>query len=369
MVIVLNSFEFQLLFVFTLTTILIKIIVVIYLANVKFRIYKKQGKFSLDFIFGFIIFIICLIITRIILLYYDFYLVKFDPEAYYIEPNLTYWRVAQFIAGLGLVTLLFITEKTVLMFKTKGILTCIFFPLNFINLLYPVNSAEDMAFLNLIGAIIFSINIFIPLVFYYIGFKTPGLRKMSFNFANGIILYCIGIIIVGEAFIAPFSEIYGPQIRFTMHLFSILVKAFGLYLFSMGIKGLAPKEKEEKAKNYQKKKEYITTRRIQEESKRKFIKLISKTEEEEVIIPTEVSFLPEHTFCIVCKSKLAKFVNVYICPECDCHYCEKCARSIIDLENQCWVCNEPIDEKKPSKPIKEEIEDVIIENKKGNLKK
>ncbi|MFX1307766.1 MAG: hypothetical protein ACFFDG_13220, partial [Promethearchaeota archaeon] len=59
--------------------------------------------------------------------------------------------------------------------------------------------------------------------------------------------------------------------------------------------------------------------------------------------------------------------NTYICTGCDALYCENCARALSNAENACWVCNEPIDKSKPSKPFKltEEFEDLEKLDEKG----
>jgi hypothetical protein len=69
------------------------------------------------------------------------------------------------------------------------------------------------------------------------------------------------------------------------------------------------------------------------------------------ITEEEVSISKEKKICLVCKGKLEKF-NIYICNKCDTFYCENCARAISNMENMCWVCDEPIDESKPVKPLK-----------------
>jgi hypothetical protein len=67
----------------------------------------------------------------------------------------------------------------------------------------------------------------------------------------------------------------------------------------------------------------------------------------------EVSVAKEKKICLVCKGKVARF-NIFICPECDSLYCEKCARTLGDLENTCWVCETALDESKPIKKVEEE---------------
>ena len=78
----------------------------------------------------------------------------------------------------------------------------------------------------------------------------------------------------------------------------------------------------------------------------------------EDITEEEVSISKEKKICLVCKGRVRKF-NIYIC-DYDTFYCEKCARALIDLENACWVCGEPIDDSKPVKPFKKE-EEIQIE--------
>jgi len=67
------------------------------------------------------------------------------------------------------------------------------------------------------------------------------------------------------------------------------------------------------------------------------------------ITEEQVMFYKEQKVCLICKAKAMGFV--YVCSSCNALYCEKCARSISNLENACWVCNQPIDEMKPTYPF------------------
>ncbi|NVM16343.1 MAG: hypothetical protein HWN80_01400 [Candidatus Lokiarchaeota archaeon] len=49
----------------------------------------------------------------------------------------------------------------------------------------------------------------------------------------------------------------------------------------------------------------------------------------------------------------------FICPECETFYCENCAKAIIDLENACWACNEPLDASKLFKPYNKREESYV----------
>ncbi len=82
------------------------------------------------------------------------------------------------------------------------------------------------------------------------------------------------------------------------------------------------------------------------------------TKRPDQITEEEVSLSKEKKICLVCKGKLER--KMYICPECDTFYCNKCSDTLANLENACWVCNYPFDESKPVRPLKpeEEIEEI-----------
>lgn len=73
-------------------------------------------------------------------------------------------------------------------------------------------------------------------------------------------------------------------------------------------------------------------------------------EKPSLITQDEVIFYKERKICLVCKSKVLRVS--YICPNCNALYCINCAKELADLENMCWVCDEPFDESKPIRPSK-----------------
>lgn len=87
--------------------------------------------------------------------------------------------------------------------------------------------------------------------------------------------------------------------------------------------------------------------------------LFRLTKRPDYITEEEVTYYREQKICLVCKGNVGGFNN-YICTACDALYCENCARALSNAENACWVCNEPIDKSKPSKPFKiiEEPKDI-----------
>ncbi len=80
------------------------------------------------------------------------------------------------------------------------------------------------------------------------------------------------------------------------------------------------------------------------------------------ITEEEVIFHREKKICLVCKGKVGGF-NTFICIKCNALYCQNCAKHLSNLENQCWVCDTPFDESKPSKPYLIEKDDIILEDK------
>jgi tetratricopeptide (TPR) repeat protein len=79
----------------------------------------------------------------------------------------------------------------------------------------------------------------------------------------------------------------------------------------------------------------------------KYPVLTAQLTEEKVVISKEMKI------CLVCRDEVSGFS--YNC-KCGANYCENCARALVDLENVCWACDEPIDYSKPVKHFKEETE-------------
>ncbi|MFX0001773.1 MAG: hypothetical protein ACFE88_16805 [Candidatus Hermodarchaeota archaeon] len=88
-------------------------------------------------------------------------------------------------------------------------------------------------------------------------------------------------------------------------------------------------------------------------------------ERPEHISEEEVTYYREQKICLICKGKVTGF-NIFLCPNCEALYHEDCARALTSMENACWVCIEPIDETKPTKPFKkvEEKKEVGKKNEK-----
>lgn len=227
-----NSPEFNLLFILVLIIIAITGMICIYLGKRVIDKRREQGFLSLDFLFGIFITMSCLFVSRLLYMYFDFYLTQFDITKYYLYPNIWYYKIAGLIYLSGFALFLFIIDKELLEFKLKGILAYVIIVVVLIELIYPVNSQEDFEFISALELIAFFIGLLVPLLFIYIGTNTPTLRNTSFIFAIGIILFYIGVAIVAEFILAPLRESYGSTITIAIWIISLNLQIIGLVLMT-----------------------------------------------------------------------------------------------------------------------------------------
>ena len=227
-----NTFEYNLLFTLVVIILSITLLICIYLGKKVLDKRREQGFLSFDFLFGIFSTITCLFISRVIYMYFDFYLTEFDSDKYYLSPNIWYYKIAGLIYLSGFAVLLFIIDKELLGFKIKGILAYIIIVVVIIELIYPVNSPEDFEFISALEMIAFFVGLLVPLIFIYIGVRTPGIRLISFMFAIGIILFFIGAAIVAEFILVPLKETYGTNLQITIWIISLILQIVGLLMMT-----------------------------------------------------------------------------------------------------------------------------------------
>ncbi|MFX0136601.1 MAG: RING finger protein [Candidatus Hodarchaeota archaeon] len=241
-------------------------------------------------------------------------------------------------------------------FKLKGIPSIIIVILILIVFIYPVNTIEDFEFLSLLMLISAGEGLFIVLSFFYIGIKIPGLRKIAFFCAFGTFIYAIGTQLMQESLLVLLRATFGIQSQILFYFTHVCVQIIGLILFSYGISNFAYSRRKSKQESVKKTSTPLGIK--VEESKISLIETLSQSKPAE-ITQDQVSLYREQNVCLVCKGQLNRY-DVYLCPKCKVLYCENCAHSLENLENQCWVCGEPIDKSKPVKLSKEQEEDIKI---------
>lgn len=230
MVIEAGSFEYNLFLVLTIIIITTKIVLGIYLAKKILDRKKEEGKIKFDFLIAIFLMIIGLLISRILYSIFDFYLTGFDPNKYYLSPNIWFWKIAGLIAVSGLAVVLFVIDKKILGFKLKGLLAYIILAVHIIVIIYPVNSTEDFELISTVSIVDVAICIVIPAVFLYVGIKAPDRRKVSFMFAFGVIIYMAGVLMPAEFIVSTFESAYGSGARITLYMLFLIFKTTGLSL-------------------------------------------------------------------------------------------------------------------------------------------
>jgi hypothetical protein len=178
----------------------------------------------------------------------------------------------------------------------------------------------------------------------YKAFKAKGIfRKKYIYLSIGILLHCLSQLFKGRM-IQAFGEVF-------RYIF-IIIGVLSLVTPYLGLRA-EPEDRKKKVK-----------RKII--AKDSFFRIIERPEQ---ITDEEVSYYREQKICLMCKGKVAGF-NIFLCPKCETLYHKDCARSLSDLENACWVCNEPIDRTKPTKPFQlvEKMKDVEENKEEVNSK-
>lgn len=230
-----GSFEFNLFLILTIIVLVYKAILSVYLF-IKVNDKKKEtGKFSLDFITSMFILMVFLFISRFLFFFYDFYFTKFDPSTFHLEPNMLLWRFAMNFSMFGYFIILFSVDRKVLRFKFKGIFSYIILIGFVLIIIYPVNSPEDFVIVSTLGALGNLAAVFLPIIFIYIGIKTPGVRKYAFMIAVGIIIYAIGSSLVIQSVADPLRKAYGNNIQILLFGLFFIGKISGLTLLSVGV--------------------------------------------------------------------------------------------------------------------------------------
>ncbi len=257
------------------------------------------------------------------------------------------WIGPVIICGFYLVFELLLSnrKKKIILTTVYGILAIIyelfliFDTQNNYNIITPANPGEDLLDLTLVilspNFIIFnffqiSVVIFYVFGFLYKSFQTTGVLRKKYRYLS------IGFFIfvscgVFDSFFSQGSGYFLPIVRIAL-ISSVPFWYLGL--------------REEPEKKISAEKEV----KIKDS-------LFRITKRPDHITEEEVNFHRERKICLVCKGNVSGIS--YICPSCDALYCIKCSEGLSDLENMCWVCNEPFDDYKPIKPFRREEEGEI----------
>ena len=202
---------------------------------------KKTGEFTMGFVFGVFIMILCLFISRIFYSVFDFYYTTFDSSKFHEIPAIYFWKAGAFISILGYAIFLFITDKRVLDLKLKGIPAIILLVIITIIAIYPVNTPEDFQFVSIFTIFANLVAFIIPIVFFNLARKKSPFRLPALAVAFGVIIYAIGANITVEPLLKALEGAIGSSARISLFTLSLIFKLAGMGLFAYGITQFAIK--------------------------------------------------------------------------------------------------------------------------------
>jgi hypothetical protein len=221
-----------------------------------------------------------------------------------------------------------IIGEFILLFNASGVFYIVF----------PINPGENLIQVRLI---INPINIFLisygssTIIIALIGFFLKSIQSQGVMRRKYLYLFISTFTI---AFIQVLESLIDIGYGIILTRISILIAVF-LWYYSL-------REMKEKKERPQKK----------EVDVKDSLFMIARRPEH--ISQEDVTFHKEQKVCLVCKGSISRVS--YICPSCSALYCINCSEVLSNQENACWICNEPFDESKPSKPFKKEEEVVKV---------
>jgi hypothetical protein len=233
------SLEYNLFFILNILLLVAKLSLSIYLGKKVYEKAKKEGRFSFDFIFAVFILMICLFVSRLLYFYYDFFLIQFNPQNYLNPDALTVWTLASLISTIGYAIAMFTVDYRVLNFRLKGIVSYLIIGVGIFDTIWVLGGfVTTSSHFELVSGLLMVANflaIVIPIIFFYIGRKTTGLRKVSYIIAFGVIIFSIGSSLVLQPIIAPLRQNFGDLIQIPIFFLFFLLKLIGLIMFSYGV--------------------------------------------------------------------------------------------------------------------------------------
>jgi hypothetical protein len=222
---------YEIIYYLTLILILVKLLMAIYL-GARLHKGKKENQVAPLFMSAIMYVMILWSISRVFFAIFDFFLTKFDTDTYALFPNVWFWKFGALFASIGVIIVLWIVDKKILGNKFKGIFAIIMLTSMVLETLWPVSTFADFQMASTIGLVGSLMAFLIPILFLYIGIKTPGLRGTAFTLAFGIIIYTLGGGLVSAAIINVFLDAGLTQTM--VYFISTGMKIAGLLMVTIG---------------------------------------------------------------------------------------------------------------------------------------
>ncbi|MHA1132344.1 MAG: hypothetical protein ACTSQI_15535 [Candidatus Helarchaeota archaeon] len=184
----------------------------------KYLSYSETNKNQLAFCIMFF----CLGLSRIFLLYFDYFLTELNPAEYINYA--TVWKVATSFLLIGVGFLILVSEHALWKGKDYFLFFIGFAIVVTLSMIVPNFELSQTLSTAAIG-----FAAFIILSYLYLAYKLPQARKNTMLMLLGLIIYGVALILV-SVFIAE------PSIIHWLYFCSALIQIPGLLLFGFGVK-------------------------------------------------------------------------------------------------------------------------------------
>jgi hypothetical protein len=215
----------------TLLIIAVKYIISVYLFQ-KYQKTERTTDSKLTFILAMSLMIFGLGIARSIYFYYDFYLTEYNPALLYIQPNITYWKIATFLGNFFAVPILYVVERDIYQMRLKRIPSLGMLSVSIFQLLYPISNQTDFELVSTIGMLAVLFTLFVPIAFVNLARKTSGqIRKVCIALASCIVIYGLFSSLMSEQLLSTIDLLI-PGARLVVIITVPIVKTICLILLT-----------------------------------------------------------------------------------------------------------------------------------------
>ncbi|MBN2151951.1 MAG: hypothetical protein JW839_10920 [Candidatus Lokiarchaeota archaeon] len=212
---------------------LVKFIMLVFM-GVKIHRRKKEGlELAVAFLRAMWVLIFTLFVSRLFYMWFDFGLTHFDLECY--AEHAVWWKIAQFIIGIGLAEIVFVIDRKILGFKLKGIFAYIIVAGSVVMFLWPVNNAKDFADMSTMSILPQLGMLVVFVVFLNIAVKSTGrVRKTALIIIFAFLLYTVAALLVNAGLVKALTDVFGPIAAFYLYMLQSIFKAAGIIMMAAG---------------------------------------------------------------------------------------------------------------------------------------
>lgn len=206
------------------------VFVKLFIAGYTFRTFRenKEHKLLIPIAILFLMFGI----SRILLIYFDFYLTGFNDDLF--QTYSLVWKIAIAFQSVGYSFMIFVAEKEVFKERTKYIISIA--NVVFLIIIYLV--PDIIVFQTLITLSLSIVLLIIPICYGYLAKVTPGAaRKKALSIFIGFFINMFGTIMLLELFVDAGVAIFMIDeyiFRYILYSISMVVRMVGLALIGYG---------------------------------------------------------------------------------------------------------------------------------------